>query len=163
MYLASGTHPTTGEGQNTIIRFDRDGHLDESFKVIDPGLNPLDIEVSPNGNLLSASEFPFGDPNAITTVREYDKSTGKLVRVFDAGVGPSGQRVSRLPRGITVGPDGALYSSGADNVVRLDLQTRRFDRLVVDSPGILAQSIIFIPKLSASCSQTTGSAAAQRN
>jgi hypothetical protein len=32
-----------------------------------------------------------------------------------------------------------------------------------DSPGILAQSIIFVPKLSASCSQTTGSAAAQRN
>ena len=86
-----------------------------------------------------------------------------LVRVFDAGVGPSGQHVSRLPRGITVGPDRALYSSGADNVVRFDLQTRRFDRLVVDSPGILAQSIIFIPKLSASCSQTTGSAAAQRN
>lgn len=152
LYVASGAHPITGEGENTILRFDRDGHLDESFKVDDPGLSPLDIEVSPNGNLLSASEVPFGGANAITTVREYDKSTGKLFRVFDAGGRSDGQRVSRLPRGITIGPDGALYSSGADNVVRYDLQTGRFDRVVVESPDILVQSIIFIPKLSAPCS-----------
>jgi DNA-binding beta-propeller fold protein YncE len=152
MYVASGTHPTTGEGQNTILRFDRDGHLDESFKVNDPELSPLDIEVGPNGNLLSASEVPFGDTNAIATVREYDKSTGELVRVFDAGRRPDGQRVSRLPRGITIGPDGALYSSGADNVVRYDFQSGRFDRVVVESQDILVQSIIFVPKLSAPCS-----------
>ena len=163
MYVASGTHPTTGEGQNTILRFDRSGRLDESFKVNDPGLSPLDIEVSPNGNLLSASEVPFGDANAITTVREYDKLTGNLVRVFDAGGSPDGQRVSKLPRGITIGPDGALYSSGADNVVRYDLQTGRFDRVVVESPDILVQSIIFVPKLSAPCGQSTDSVAAQKN
>jgi DNA-binding beta-propeller fold protein YncE len=151
LYVASGTHPVTGEGQNTILRFDRQGQLDESFKVNDPDLSPLDIEVGPNGNLLSASEVPFGDANAITTVREYDKSTGRLERVFDAGRRADGQPVSRLPRGITIGPDGALYSSGADNVVRYDLQTGRFDRVVVASPDISVQSIIFVPKISAPC------------
>jgi len=68
------------------------------------------------------------------------------------GVCPDGQRVSRLPRGITIGPDGALYSSGADNVVRYDFQSGRFDRVVVESQDILVQSIIFVPKLSAPCS-----------
>ncbi len=146
LYLASGTNPRTGEGLNTILRFDHAGHLDESFTVADDRLSPLDIEIGPTGNLLSASEFPFGDPVAITTVREYDTRVGHLLRAFDAGENRQGRRITRLPRGIAVGPDGGLYASGADNVVRYDLATGRFDRVILESVGILIQSIIFIPR-----------------
>ena len=58
-YLASGTDPATGEGENTILRFTEDGKLDETFKVADRDLSPTDTEVAPSGNLLSASEHPF--------------------------------------------------------------------------------------------------------
>jgi hypothetical protein len=151
LYLASGTDPVTGEGQNTILRFTEDGKFDGTFKVEDPRLSPTDTEVAPSGNLLSASEFPFKSPDAVTTVREYDKATGKLVRVFDAGFDVNGNRVTHNPRGITIGPDGALYSAGRDNVVRYDMATGKFDRVVVASPGINAQSLIFIPKIESAC------------
>ena len=118
---------------------------------MDPELSPTDTEVAPSGNLLSASEFPFKSPRATTTIREYDKATGRLVRVFDAGVDAEGGRVTRLPRGITIGPDGGLYSAGRDNVVRYDMTTGKFDRVVALSPGMNAQSIIFIPKMVSLC------------
>jgi hypothetical protein len=151
IYLASGTDPVTGDGQNTILRFRQNGQLDETFKVSDPELSPTDTEVSPSGNLLSASEYSFKSPDAVTTVREYDKLTGKLVRVFDAGLDDRGQRVTHNPRGITVGPDGGLYAVGRDNVVRYDMVTGKFDRIVVSSPGMNAQSVIFIPKMDSPC------------
>ena len=146
LYLASGTDPVTGEGQNTILRFDHAGRLDESFKVADAELSPLDMEIGPNDSLLAASEFPFNHPRAVTTVREYDTQTGHLLRVFDAGVDSHGRRITTHPRGIAVGPDDGLYASGADNVVRYDLATGRFDRVVVESSDILIQSVIFIPQ-----------------
>jgi DNA-binding beta-propeller fold protein YncE len=146
LYWASGTNPVTGEGLNTILRFDHAGHLDESFKVADAELSPLDMEMGPNDNVLSASEFPFNHPGAVTTVREYDTQSGHLLRVFDAGKDRHGRRITRMPRGITVGPDGGLYASGADNVVRYDLATGRFDRVILESADIRIQSIIFIPR-----------------
>jgi len=146
LYLASGADPVTRKGQNTILRFDSTGNLDESFRVRDDELSPLDLEVGPNGNVLASSEFPFGDPRAIATVREYDKASGHLLRVFDAGANAYGERITRMPRGITFGPDGGLYSAGADNVVRYNFATGRFDRVILESHDILIQSIIFIPK-----------------
>lgn len=146
LYLASGTNPATGDGRNTILRFDGLGRLDDSFDVDDNELSPLDIEIGPNGNVFVSSEFPFGHPRALTTVREYDQQTGHLLRVFDAGVDASGKRITRMPRGVTFGPDGELYSAGADNVVRYNLVSTRLDRIVIESPDILIQSIIFIPK-----------------
>jgi DNA-binding beta-propeller fold protein YncE len=145
-YVASGTNPVTGEGRNTILRFDPLGRFDDSFHVEDAELSPLDIEIGPNGNVFAASEFPFGHPRALTTVREYDHKVGGLLRVFDAGVDASTGRITRMPRGITFGPDGELYSAGADNVVRYNFADGRFDRIVLESPDILIQSIIFIPK-----------------
>jgi len=153
MYLASGTNPATGDGQNTVLRFKEDGSLDESFKVADDELSPTDTEVAPNGNLLSHSEFPFKDPNAVTTVREYDRKDGHLVRVFDAGVDAKGERVVHRPRGITIGPDGMLYASGQDNIVRFSLETGKLDKVVFASPGINAQSIIFVPHIEKACAQ----------
>lgn len=146
IYVASGTNPATGEGRNTILRFDPMGRLDDSFHVEDDELSPLDIEIGPNGNVFASSEFPFGHPGARTTVREYDHRAGRLLRVFDAGLDASNQRFTRMPRGITFGPDGELYAAGADNVVRYSVADARFDRVVLESPDILIQSIIFIPK-----------------
>jgi hypothetical protein len=147
-YLASGADPATGEGRNTILRFDAMGRLDDSFDVYDDQLSPLDMEIGPNGNIFAASEFPFGHPQAVATVREYDHETGRLLRVFDAGANSSGKRITRMPRGITFGPDGELYAAGADNVVRYDLADARFDGIVLESPDIEIQSIIFIPNAS---------------
>ncbi len=144
-YVASGTDPATGEGRNTILRFSPSGRFDDSFHVEDEGLSPLDLEIGPNGNVFAASEFPFGHPGALTTVREYDRQTGRLLRVFDAGADASARRITRMPRGITFGPDGQLYSAGADNVVRYHFADTRLDRVVLLSPDILVQSVIFIP------------------
>ncbi len=158
IYLASGINPQTGEGENTILRFRQDGTLVTTFNVVDAGLSPTDTEIGPNGDLFSGSEIPFNSPHATTTVREYDGRTGTLKRVFDAGVGADGQRVTQNPRGITFGPDGDLYSSGLNNVVRYSLATGKFDGVVISSPGINAQSLIFIPKMQ-SAREPTGSEA----
>jgi DNA-binding beta-propeller fold protein YncE len=147
VYFASGTDPSTRDGQNTVLRFLRDGRLDHSFRVVDPELSPTDLEMSPTGSLLAASEFPFKDPDAMTTIREYDQGSGRLVRVFDAGRDESGRRITTNPRGITIGPDGHLYSSGRDNIVRYDLAAGTLERVVVSSPGIHVQSVIFVPKI----------------
>lgn len=151
IYLASGTDPASGEGQNTVLRFNQDGSLDQSFKVVDADLSPTDTDVAPSGNLLSHSEFPFKDPKAIATVREYDWKTGRLVRVFDAGSDETGQHIEKRPRGITVGPDGMLYASSQDHVVRFNLETGKFDKIIFSSPGINAQSIIFVPRMKKAC------------
>ncbi len=143
-YLSSGADPVSGEGQNTILRFDAMGRLDQSFIVRDDALSPLDMEIGPNGHLFVASEFPFGDRRAITTVREYDPVSGRLVRVFDAGVDARGERVTRMPRGITFGPDGELYASGADTVVRYKVASGVLDEIVLESPDIGIQSIVFV-------------------
>ncbi len=50
--------------------------------VADPELSPLDLAIAPNGNIVVASERPFGAADAVTSVREYDATDGHLVRVF---------------------------------------------------------------------------------
>lgn len=82
LYLSSGVGPS-GEGDNTIVVFDRDRTVHASWLVNDPELSPLDLKLAPNGNILVASECPFGAPEAITSVREYDPNTGRLLRVLE--------------------------------------------------------------------------------
>src|SRR5487761_435300 len=84
IYLSSGVAPS-GEGGNTIAMFDRSGALRTPRLVNDPELSPLDLKLAPNGNVVVASEWPFGAPDAVTSVREYDPATGQLVRVFAPG------------------------------------------------------------------------------
>ena len=145
-YLASGADPASGQGRNTVLRFDGSAQPDPRFAVSDPWLSPLDTEIGPTGNLLVSSEYPFAHADATSTVREYDGRTGSLLRVFDAALESSGRCTPRNPRGITIGPDGALYSASADNVIRYDLATGRFDAVVVRSAGIMVQSVIFVRK-----------------
>jgi len=39
--------------------------------VADPELNPLDLAIAPNGNIVVSSECPFGAADAVTSIREY--------------------------------------------------------------------------------------------
>jgi hypothetical protein len=79
LYLASGVAPS-GEGDNTILAFSFEPALHPRRLVADPELSPLDLTIAPNGHIVVASEFPFGAPDAVTTVREYDAATGRLCR-----------------------------------------------------------------------------------
>src|SRR5208282_326449 len=76
LFLASGTSPS-GDGDDTILAFAPDLTLSAERFVDDTQLSPLDLAIAPNGNVLVSSEFPFGGPDAVTTIREYDAGSGK--------------------------------------------------------------------------------------
>ena len=86
--LASGIGPS-GEGDNTIVAFNELGKVDNARLVDDPELSPLDLIVAPSGNVVVSSEWPFGEPGAATTIREYDPCTESLCVVLapDLSVG----------------------------------------------------------------------------
>ena len=138
LFLASGIGPG-GEGDNTILAFGPERTIKSSWKVEDPSLSPLDLAIAPNGNVVVSSEHPFGDPDAVTTVREYDRADGRLVRVLapDRGVG------FRKPRGLRFGPDGKLFCVAQDEVVAFDFATGRCLGAVVRLSGINGQALVF--------------------
>ena len=140
LYLASGTAPS-GEGDNTIVVFDRAGTLCTPRLVTDPELSPLDLTVAPNGNIVVASEWPFGAADAVTSVREYDPATGRLVRVLmpERSVG------FRRPRGLRFGPSGRLYCAGEDHVAAFDFPTGSFAGAVVQLTSLHGQALVLIP------------------
>lgn len=140
LFLASGTGPN-GEGDDTIRAFDPSGRLLSSWRVTDPELSPLDLAVAPNGNILVSSEHPFGAPEAVTTVREYDATDGHLVRVF----APGGSAEFRKPRGLRFGPDGHLYCVARDAVVTFDFATGQCLGAFVTLPSLNGQALIFFP------------------
>jgi DNA-binding beta-propeller fold protein YncE len=140
IYLASGV-PPSGQGDNTIVVHGADGRLITPRLVADPELSPLDLKVAPNGNVVVASEWPFGDPDAAVSVREYDPVTGERVRVFAA------ERTLgfRRPRGIRFGPDGRLYCVGEDQVVAFDFRTGSFAGVVVRLRRLYGQALVLWP------------------
>jgi len=85
LYLSSGIGPS-GAGDNTITLFDREGRLRNPRLVSDPELSPLDLVIAPSGNLVVSSEWPFGSPQATASIREYERSTGRLIRVLAPSV-----------------------------------------------------------------------------
>jgi hypothetical protein len=109
--------------------------------VTDPELSPLDLKLAPNGNIVVASEWPFGVPDAVPTIREYDPLTGQLVRVFvpERSVG------FRRPRGLRFGPDGRLYCAGEDHVVAFDFSTANFAGAVVRLERLNGQALVLVP------------------
>jgi len=139
-YLSSGIGPS-GVGDNTIAVFDRSHTLRIPRLVDDRELSPLDLTVAPNGNIVVASECPFGSPSAIATIREYDPATGKLARVFspDAEVGFA------RPRGLRFGPDGGLYCVGKEHVVGFDFATGKFLGVAARLPRLYGQALAFLP------------------
>jgi DNA-binding beta-propeller fold protein YncE len=140
LFFASGIGPT-GLGDNTILAFDAGGSLLPGWRVDDPHLSPLDLAIAPNGNILVSSEYPFGAPDAVTTIREYDAAAAHLVRVFS----PGGVAEFRKPRGLRFGPDGHLYCVTRDEVVRFDFETGKCLGPIVQMPRLNGQALIFFP------------------
>jgi DNA-binding beta-propeller fold protein YncE len=141
IYLSSGVAPS-GEGDNTIVVFDRSGALRTRRLVNDPELSPLDLKLAPNGNVVVASEWPFGAADAVTSVREYDPATGQLVRVF----APGRSAGFRRPRGLRFGPGGRLYCVGEDQVVAFDFDTGNFVGPVVQLARLNGQALVLVPE-----------------
>jgi DNA-binding beta-propeller fold protein YncE len=140
LYLSSGVAPS-GEGDNTIVVFDRSGTLRTPRLVTDPELSPLDLKLAPNGNIMVASEWPFGAADAVSSVREYDPATGHLVRVLL----PERYAGFRRPRGLRFGPDGRLYCVGEDHVVAFDFSTGSFAGPVVHLARLNGQALVLVP------------------
>jgi hypothetical protein len=140
LFLASGIGPG-GEGDNTILAFDPDHRVIPSWKVRDPEVSPLDLAIVANGNIVVSSEHPFGAANAVTTIREYDRADGHLVRVLVPNDGVRFQK----PRGLRFGPHGRLYCVAQDEVVAFDFETRDCLGPIVTLPGLNGQALIFFP------------------
>jgi len=140
LYLSSGVAPS-GQGDNTIVVFDRGGTMRTPRLVTDPELSPLDLKLAPNGNIVVASEWPFGAADAVSSVREYDPVTGQLVRVLavERSVG------FRRPRGLRFGPGGRLYCVGQDHVVAFDFSTGKFAGPVVQLARLNGQALVLVP------------------
>jgi hypothetical protein len=141
LYLASGVGPS-GEGENTIAVFDHRRALRTPRLVDDPELSPLDLVLAPNGNIVVSSEWPFRARQAISTLREYDHSTGALVRVFapDPAIGFA------RPRGLRFGSDGRLYCVGQDHVVSFDFFTGTYLGVAVRLPRLNGQALVLWDK-----------------
>lgn len=140
LFLASGIGPN-GEGDDAIVAFAAGGLDQPSRLVADPELSPLDLAIAPNGNIIVSSERPFGSPDAVTSVREYDSEDGRLVRVFSA----DGTAEFRKPRGLRFGPEGNLYCVAQDEVVAFDFTTGRCLGTVVRHPRLHGQALVFFP------------------
>ena len=140
LYLSSGIGPS-GEGDNTVAVFDRDGQLRNAQLVSDAELSPLDLTIAPGGNLVVSSEWPFGSPSASATIREYEPSTGRLVRVLTLDPAVTLTR----PRGLRFGPEGLLYCVGRDHVVAFDFPAGRFLGVIVELQGLNGQAVLPLP------------------
>jgi DNA-binding beta-propeller fold protein YncE len=138
LFLASGIGPD-GKGENTIAAFTADGSAMNPQFVRDPELSPLDMLLAANGDLVVASEHPFGTIEAVTTIRQYDASTGQLVRVFR----PNATVQFRRPRGLRFGPDGQLFCVARDEVVGFDFATGECLGALVRYPRLNGMALEF--------------------
>jgi hypothetical protein len=141
LFLASGIGPA-GDGDDTIIAFAPGGAILRSWSVRDPELSPLDLIVAPNGNIVVSSEHPFGAPDPLATVREYDCESGRLVREVSSEKLAAFQK----PRGLCFGPDGNLYCVARDEVVAFDFASGRCLGAVVRFPRLYGQALAFLPQ-----------------
>jgi hypothetical protein len=140
LFLASGMGPD-GQGGNTILMFDRALKAIPDWKPDDPDVSPLDLAIAPNGNIIVSSERPFGAPDAVTTIREYDASDGHLIRVFAA----DGKADFRQPRGLRFGPGSRLYCVARDEVVAFDFTTGACLGPIVRVPRLYGQALMLVP------------------
>jgi hypothetical protein len=140
LFLASGIGPN-GEGDNAIVAINASERPRPARLVSDSDLSPLDLTIAPNGNIVVASEHPFGAPDAVTSVREYDATDGHLVRVFS----PGKLAEFRKPRGLRFGPDGHLYCVAQDEVLAFDFTHGTCLGTVVQFQRLNGQALAFFP------------------
>jgi DNA-binding beta-propeller fold protein YncE len=138
LFLASGL-AADGRGANAILQFTASGTLKNDRFALDDALSPLDLTVGPDGNVLVSNEFPFGSPRPDTSVREYDRRSGTLVRVFR----PPRDTPFRRPRGLRFGPDGHLYCVAQDGVLAFNYASGQWLGMVVRHPRLNGQAIEF--------------------
>jgi DNA-binding beta-propeller fold protein YncE len=138
LFLASGIGPD-GKGDNTILAFDSERRIIPSWKVVDAELSPLDLAIAPNGNVVVSSEHPFSAPDALTTVREYDRIDGHLVRVL----APDPLTRYEKPRGLRFGRDGRLYCVAQNDVIAFDFAAGKCLGAFVNLAGLHGQAVIF--------------------
>ena len=131
-----------GVGDDTICALDQDLKPIPAWRVLDAELSPLDLAIAPNGNVVASSEHPFGAPDAVTTVREYDVGDGRLLRVLFA----ARKAEFRKPRGLRFGPDGRLYCVAQNEVVAFDFEAGECLGAVVKLPRLNGQAVILIPQ-----------------
>jgi DNA-binding beta-propeller fold protein YncE len=138
IFLASGMGPS-GIGEETIKVFDAEGELVVPRLVDDPQLSPLDLTIAPNGNLVVSCEWPFGAKEATSSIREYDSTSGRLVRIFT----PDSSVLFRNPRGLRFGPDGNLYCVAREEVVSFDFATGAYAGAIVQLSDLFGQAVEF--------------------
>jgi DNA-binding beta-propeller fold protein YncE len=137
LYLASGVGPS-GQGDNTIAVFDRQGALRTPRLVDDPELSPLDLALAPNGNIVVSSEWPFGAEHATASVREYNQSTGQLVRVLT----PDPALGFAKPRGLRFASDGRLFCVGQDHIIAFDFSAGTYLGVALRLRGLNGQALV---------------------
>jgi DNA-binding beta-propeller fold protein YncE len=142
LYLASGIGPS-GKGDNTIVAFDSVETARGRRLVNDPELSPLDLTIAPNGNIVVASEHPFGARDAVSSIREYDPATGNLVRVLT----PDRSLEFRRPRGLRFGSHDRLYCVGEGHVVVFDFSSGDFLGAAVTLPRLNGQALVLFAPL----------------
>ncbi len=139
LLLAAGATGSSGAEAGVIFAISSAPEHRMTRLVEDPELSPLDLTLAPNGNIITSSEVPFGSPDAMTSVREYDARTGKLVRVFR----PDGQIRFRRPRGLRFAPDGRLFCVTRDEVVAFDFESTKMLGAVIRFDQLHGQALEF--------------------
>ena len=122
-------------GFATIVRIPAPYRSFNQVHTFNYGQIPFDLDISPDGSLMSAS---FGEVNANQTMRVWRmdslRNDGDPVEVARLSLPPS------VPEGFTFTPDGkALYGTsyftGASNVFRFDIATQKYDAVSNSSTG----------------------------
>jgi hypothetical protein len=141
LFLAAGATGSSGVVAGVIFAISPAPERRKTRLVEDAELSPLDLTPAPNGNIVTSSEIPFGSQNAVTSAREYDACTGKLVRVFR----PDGSVRFQRPRGLRFAPDGRLFCVTRDEVVTFDFESTKMLGAVVRFDGLHGQALEFFP------------------
>jgi DNA-binding beta-propeller fold protein YncE len=142
VFLAEGASESSRVPTGIIFAISPPPAFRKTPLVEDPELSPLDLMLAPNGNIVTSSEVPFGSQDAETSVREYDGSTGKLVRVFQ----PNGSVGFKQPRGLRFAPDGRLFCVARDEVVAFDFDSTKMLGAMIRLSQLHGQGIEFFPR-----------------